>query len=256
MPHRPLVQSTWARIIAGLLFCLSGAFATLLLLIGAPSFWYFLCAVLWGISGIVWLFRPSLAASLSVFPVLGIAVLMVPYLRHFRESDPSYRALLVCVAIALALIVTYQWTGPRQLMPFAVSFGLVLIAFSIDRLWTNKVAVHEYSMNWSANGIAPWGHVETNEKGESPAVIYRRVDGGYCYDAIFSRELREKLAQANKPIISVEYNVFSDFGHQRSYNIRSIDGVVFNEGQRNLRPGESYGGYIEIGTSRSVDCRR
>jgi hypothetical protein len=62
-------------------------------------------------------------------------------------------------------------------------------------------------MNWTANGVAPWGQVETNEKGESPVVIYRRVDGGYYYDAAFSPELKGKLAQSNKATISVEYSV-------------------------------------------------
>jgi hypothetical protein len=257
MPRGPLVQSIWTRILASLFFCLSGGFATLLLSLGAPSFWYILCAVLWTISGAVWLYRPSFAAALSMFPVLGIAVLMVQFLPHFREMDLTSRVLLLCVVVALALIVaSFQWTGARLLMPMAISLGLVLIAFGVDRLCTNKLAVHEYSMNWSADGAVPWGHVETNEKGESPVLIYRRVDGAYCYDAIFSPELREKLAQSNKPTIVVEYNVFSDFGHQRGYNIRAVDGMVFNKGDRNLRSGESYGGIFEMGASRSVDCGR
>jgi hypothetical protein len=257
MPHGPLIQSTWTRIFAAAFFCLSGTFASVLLLIGTPSFWYFLCAILWTMSGIVWLFRPALAACLSMFPVLGIAVLMIQSLPHLHEMDSSYRVFLLCVVLALALIVvSFQWTGTRQLIPIAISFGLVVIAFGVDRLWTNKVAVHEYSMNWSANGAAPWGHVETNEKGESPVVIYRRVDGGYCYDAIFSPELSEKLAQSKEPTVAVEYNVFSDFGHPRGYNIRAIDGIVFNEGDRTLRPGERYGGYIETDASRSFDCGR
>jgi hypothetical protein len=159
--------------------------------------------------------------------------------------------------VALGLVViSFQWSGTRQRVAIVISLVLVLMAFGLDRLWTNKVAVHEYSMNWTANGMAPWGDVKTNEKGESPVVIYRRVDGGYCYDAIFAAELRKKLAQSHKPTISVEYNVFSDFGHRRAYNIRAIDGMIFNDGDRNVRSGESYGGYIELNASRSVDCGR
>jgi hypothetical protein len=30
----------------------------------------------------------------------------------------------------------------------------------------------------------------------------------------------------NKPAINVEYNVFSDFGRRRGYNIRSVDGLA------------------------------
>jgi|GEM_PF-1422216 len=251
------IDSLWARIVAGLFFCLSGAFISLLLSVGASPFWYILCAVLWALSGVVWFFRPSIASALSTFPVLGVAVWCVQVVPHFREQGMAVRLSLLFVVVALGLVViSFQWSGTQQWVAIAISLVLVLIAFGVDRLWTNKVAVHEYSMNWSANGAAPWGHVETNEQGESPVVTYRRVDGGYCYDAIFSPELREKLAQSNKPTISVEYNVFSDFGRRRAYNIRAVDGMVFNDGDRNVRSGESYGGYIEVDASRSVDCGR
>jgi hypothetical protein len=251
------VRSVWTRIFAALFILLSGAFASLLLLLSAPSLWYVPCAVLWALSGIIWFFRPSFAASFSAFPVLGVAVLMVQILPHFREMDFSYLPLLLCVVLALALIVAFlKWAGAIEIIPMAISFGLILIGFGVDRLWTKKVQVHEYSMNWSANGTAPWGQVETSEMGESPVVVYRRVAGGYCYDAVFSPELKAKLMRSNEPSVAVEYDVFSDFGHERGYNIRSIDGVVFNEGDRNLRPGEMYGGYIETDASHSVDCRR
>jgi hypothetical protein len=109
-------------------------------------------------------------------------------------------------------------------------------------------------MNWSANGVAPWGDVERNEKGETPILLYRNVDGGYCFDALFSSELKSQLRESNKSPVHVEYNVFSDFGHRRSYNIRSVDGLIFNEGLKPVRSGEGYGGYI-LG-SKSMDCGR
>jgi hypothetical protein len=58
----------------------------------------------------------------------------------------------------------------------------------------------------------------------------------------------------NKPAINVEYNVFSDFGRRRGYNIRSVDGLVFNEGEKPVRSGEAYGGYV-MG-SDAADCWR
>ena len=251
------IHSLWARTVVGLFFCLSGAFISLLLSVGASRFWYIPCGVLWALSGIVWVFRPSIASSLSTFPVLGVAVRFVQVVPHLREEGMAVRLSLVFVVVALGLVaISFQWRGTQQWVASAISLVLVLVAFGVDRLWTNKVAVHDYSMNWSADGTAPWGHVQTNEEGESPVVIYRRVNGGYCYDAIFSPELRTKLAQSNKPTIAVEYNVFSDFGHRRGYNIRAIDGMVFNEGDRNLRSGERFGGYIEMDASRSVDCGR
>src|SRR5437870_3743091 len=251
-----LLRSTWVRTVLALFFCLSGAFATLLLLWGTPSFWYFPCAVLWTLSGFIWLVRPSLAAGLSAFPVLGIAVMMVQTLPHFRQTDYSYRLLLLCVVTALAVIATsFRKREGRKVMPVAISFSLVLMAFVVDRLFTHKLAVHSYSMSWSANGVAPWGDVETDEKGEPPVVIYRRVNQGYCYDAIFSPELRARLTASNKPVITVQYNVFSDFGHERGYNVRAVDGLVFNHGYRPLRPGARSGGNVMHG-SGSGDCQR
>jgi hypothetical protein len=49
----------------------------------------------------------------------------------------------------------------------------------------------------------------------------------------------------------VEYNVFSDFGKERSYNVRSVDGLLLNEGQRTVRDFERFGGQILGSTSTS-----
>ena len=99
------------------------------------------------------------------------------------------------------------------------------------------------------------GEVERNAKGETPVVLYRKVAGyGYCYDAVFSPELKSRLVAANKQAIDVAYDLFSDFGQKRGYNLRSVDGLLFNEGERPVRPGEGYGGQI-LGIS-SMDCLR
>jgi hypothetical protein len=227
-----------------------------MLLLGTTSFWYFPCAVLWALSGFAWLTVPSWAPGLSVFPVFGMAVMMVQTLPNFRQTDSIYRILLLCVVIALVLIAaSFRIKEARKILPVAVSFGIVLSVFVIDRLCTSKVAVHAYSMNWSANGVAPWGQVETDEKGSPPVVVFRSVNRGYCYDAISSPELKARLIAGNKPTILVEYNTFSDFGQERSYNIRSVDGMVFNEGERSVRSAGGYGGTIMNG-SGSADCKR
>ena len=252
-----LLQSKWARALVALFFLLSGAFTTLLLSLFASSFWYLPCAILWTLSGFVWLLRPSWAVGLSTFPVLGIAVMLMPRVPSFWRTDYSYRIILLSIAVALVLIGIFlmKEKEARKVTPFAVSLGLVLAAFGVDRLFTNKVAVHTYSMSWTANGTAPWGQVETDEKGQAPVVIFRRTGKGYCYDAVFSPELKARLLAANKPSIEVEYNTFSDFGHERSYNIRSVDGLIFNERDRPVRAGERYGGTIMDG-SGSFDCQR
>lgn len=81
-------------------------------------------------------------------------------------------------------------------------------------------------MNWSANGVTPWGEVETDSRGEPPVVLYRSVNGGYCYDAVFSSELKVKLSALKDPTANVEYNIFSDFGREKSYNLRAVDGFL------------------------------
>ena len=45
-------------------------------------------------------------------------------------------------------------------------------------------------MQWSANGAAPWSDAaERGEHGEVPVLLYLKVKGGYCCDAVFSQDL-------------------------------------------------------------------
>jgi hypothetical protein len=181
--------------------------------------------------------------------------MFIQILPNFRKTDSIYRLFLLCLITSLVLVAaSFRWPETRQVKPVAVSLILILLALSVDRLFTGKVAVVAYKMNWSANGTAPWGDVEKNENGEAPIVVYRKVDGGYCFDAVFSPELKTRLAGSDKAVVSVEYNLFSDFGRKRGYNVRSIDGLIFNVADKPVRPGESFGGYIE-GSAR-VDCGR
>jgi hypothetical protein len=257
MVHTLRIQSLWARIITGLFFSLSGIYVTLVLSLGAPSFWYVVCAILWTLSGVVWFFRPPIAAALAVFPVLVVAVLCGRIVPDIRAEGWSVRLMLLCAVVALALIViSLRWNDFEQRVCLAISLFLVLIAFGVDRLWTNRIAVHEYSMNWSANGVAPWGSVETDPQGGPAVVVYRKVVGGFCYDTVFSPELRERLVQSNKPTVVVQYNVFSDFGRERMYNIRAIDGVVLDDLHGTVRAVDWNGGYFTTGDSHPADCER
>jgi len=182
--------------------------------------------------------------------------MLLPVLPRYKQLDSIYWLLILCVVIALALITTaFQQREARNVAAIAVSFSLVLTALAVDRVFTDKVEVHSYSMSWSANGVAPWGDVQLGDKGASPVVLYRMIDQAYCYDALFSAELKRKLIESNKPVVTVEYNVFSDFGRERSYNIRAVDGLVFNAGSRVVRPADGYGGYVGDGTG-SNSCKR
>lgn len=41
-------------------------------------------------------------------------------------------------------------------------------------------------------------------------------------------------------MVTVEYNVFSDFGRTRSYNVRCVDGVVLHDGDRVVKDAERF----------------
>jgi hypothetical protein len=251
-----MFRSIWLRAIFAAFFLFSGALVFLFVEVSGQSFWYFPCAALWTISSIAWLLRPSWAAGLSTFPVLGIAVMAFQYLPHLSRTDLSLWLLPLCVAVALCLIAfSFRMKQSRHIVPVAVSFGLVLAAFLVDRRFTDKLAIHAFTMNWSANGLAPWGNVETDANGEPPVVLYRSVHGGYCFDAVFSSELKVNLTASNKPTATVEYNVFSDFGRERAYSIHAVNGLIFNIGDRPVRSAEGYGGYIMNNYSQG-DCDR
>ena len=95
------------------------------------------------------------------------------------------------------------------------------------------------------NGHAPRGDVGPEWSAHSlPVVLYRRVGGSYCYDAFQSEELRQRLSSKDGRTVEVEYNIFSDSGKARSYNVRSVDGFLLNEGQHTVRGFERFGGQI------------
>jgi hypothetical protein len=182
--------------------------------------------------------------------------MLVRALPHYKKLDSIFGLLMLFVVIAIALItVALLQEEARNFRSVAISFILVLTAFAVDRVFTNNFEVQSYSMSWSANGTAPWGRVQVGEKGDPPVVVYRMVNQGYCYDALFSPELKARLAASSKPIITVDYNVFSDFGRERGYNIRAVDGMDFNDGSHDIRSANGYGGYIQ-GSSGASDCRR
>ena len=154
------------------------------------------------------------------------------------------------LVIALALVVTtIRKTSVRKATPLLmISFSLVLAAFMVEKVGVNKTKVLTYSMNWTADGTAPWGHEDFDAKDGPPVVLFRRYGQGYCYDVFHSAELRRRLIESNKPQVNVEYGVTSDFGRERGYNVRSVDGLVFTDRQDHaVRPGEGAGGYVSNG---------
>jgi hypothetical protein len=109
-------------------------------------------------------------------------------------------------------------------------------------------------MNVAINGHVPWGHQGAQWSGNSlPIVLYRRLGDSYCYDAFQSEELRRRLSSKDGSTVEVEYNVFSDFGKERGYNVRSVDGLLLHEGERTVRDFERGSGQILGSTSTSAN---
>jgi hypothetical protein len=253
-----LESRQWGSVIA--IFFIFSGFVVGLLLLAGMAVWYVCCCILWVASGFIWFFRPAIAARVALFPTLAIAglwalMLLPPYREHLEFSPIFwfYGAQLICVIIALTLVVkTIRNTSVRGVKPLAISFVLVLSAFCVDKAFVDKTEVRSLSMNWTTDGNVPWGTEPRNDN-EPPVILYRKYEGGYCYDALYSDELKRKLIQGNKPVVTVEYEITRDFGKERGYNIRSVDGLVFHDGNREVRSVRSYGGYAQMG-SGSGSC--
>jgi hypothetical protein len=110
-------------------------------------------------------------------------------------------------------------------------------------------------MGIALDGKAPWGEVGSEwQDGTPPLVLYRRVGTSYCYTAFKSQELRNRLAQKGGDRVMVEYNVFSDFGHEQSYNVRSVDGLLLADGRHVVKDAERFGGQMLTDNSRPPNC--
>jgi len=130
-------------------------------------------------------------------------------------------------------------------LPLVISLLFLTCAFTVDRFCTNQVTVRAYQMQVSVNGHAAWGDVGPDSPhGSPPIVLYRRVGEGYCYDAFQSEELRQRLSEKDGESVKVEYNIFTEFGKEYSYNVRSIDGLLLNNAQGTVRQYEQFGGEI------------
>jgi hypothetical protein len=229
---------TISRIVAGTLFTVGGICLTLALLLGTPSFWYFPCVCALIPLGFVWWFcRPSLAAALSVGPLVAAAALL-------RFLSGTWFAILAgCLIAALAFVLLALRDSRRWRIPLFISLAYLAAAFCTDRLFTSKVKVKTFQMSIVLDGKAPWGQVSPDwNDGTPPLVLYRDLYGSFCYTVFRSQELHDRLAQRRANRVTVEYNVFSDFGRTRSYNVRSVDGVLLHDGERVVKDAERFSG--------------
>jgi len=210
--------------------------------LGTPSFWYFPCVCALVPLGFVWWFcQPTLAAALSVGPLVAAAALL-------RFVSGTWFAIFAgCLIAAASFVLLALRDGGRWKIPLTISLAFLAIAFCTDRLCTSRVKVKTFQMSVDLDGKVPWGKVGSEwDDGTPSLVLYRDVNGSYCYTAFKSQELRARLTQRQSDTVTVEYNVFSDFGRARSYNVRSLDGVLLHEGERVVKDAERFSGEMLV----------
>jgi hypothetical protein len=99
-------QAEW-RIASAIYFTVAGSILISSLSLGAPSQWYVLYAWLFAGSAIAWAWRPTVAAVISIGPVVGLAFFL-----QYCKSSGDLVFLGVVLGIALIFIVTTLHSYP------------------------------------------------------------------------------------------------------------------------------------------------
>jgi hypothetical protein len=235
---------------AGLFIVIGLSVTAFSLLLGGAS-WLVLCFFSLVPLGILWIRRPDLAAVLSVGPLLGIASSIRIPINGPGPASP----LLVAASITLGIVVPFaaliagvflllialrDWR--RWRLPLVLSFAYVAVWFITDRLFVDVNTVRTYKMHFSLDGKTldlklPAGYV----------VVYRSAGQGYCFDEIKSPKLYDHLALKPGDEVMVQYEVASDFGHARGYNVLTVDGI-------DVRDENAEGGSGSGGSGTSPQC--
>ena len=160
------------RTVGAPLFIIGGALLILMSAMGAaPSMWYFFCYCALPVVGIVWLWRPSLAAALSIGPLISLVALM-GYVPGMWASSRSWVGCVILGLIAAAALVVGALRGfHKWQFPVVLSLAFVTSTFATDRLFTNKTSIRSYQMYVAINGHAPWGDVGPQWSGDSLPVV-------------------------------------------------------------------------------------
>ena len=85
-------------------------------------------------------------------------------------------------------------------------------------------------------------------------MLYRRVGNSYCYTAFESEQLTTLLKREGGKQATVQYNVFSTFGREGKYTLRSINGVLLADGKRTVTQVDQSGGQILLGGDEALSC--
>jgi hypothetical protein len=142
----------------------------------------------------------------------------------------------------------------RLALAITVLLAIIIVGSAIWLNW-NRASVKKYEMSVAFDGRAPWGIIGPESDGENaPTVLYRMVGKSYCYTAFQMPSLRDRLKSENKSHIAVEYNVFTTFGHEGSYTLRSVDGVSLADGNRIFVETREFGGQVLLNGDESLRC--
>jgi hypothetical protein len=138
---------------------------------------------------------------------------------------------------------------------FAITILVAIIVGSLVWLNWDRVSAPKYDMSVVFDGRAPWGDVgPESETDKAPTVLYRTVGKSYCYTAFQLSSLRDRLERENKLHVQVEYNVFTTFGHEGRYTLRSVDGVSLAIGNRIIQETREFGGQILLSGDEALSC--
>ena len=125
---------------------------------------------------------------------------------------------------------------------FGIAF-VVNLFFFIQRA-TRTVKVQHVTANWTASERLPWGESAHIEQGRVPVTIFYQTGRGYCFDFIFSEQVKQALDATQQPHIDVAYNVFSYRGKYAGYEVASVAGIAFKHGQPPDSDGWAEGGNV------------
>lgn len=106
------------------------------------------------------------------------------------------------------------------------AFTLIAAYLIADLVYERRPVVRSLSAHWSITGDVPWGEAARHEDGEIPVVLWLPVRGGYCFDAVFSQDLRNRLAVVQASTVEVDYSLFSNlWGRPLRHTVRAVNGI-------------------------------
>lgn len=241
--NTPWQTSRWFATICCVYLLLFSISAWMMIALGGPSFWYVPCAALLFLSTFLWL-NPRRGASSSL-PFLLAFVMLLISTRVWDSPGQRWTAFWMSLALLLALSMCIAVISATRIAVFwcTLSFALIALSFATDRIFTNRVQIRTVQMSYSLDGKTPWSdNTQRDAQGRAPVLVFVRTGEGFCYDAVFYQPLMAKLTASRPNTVQVQYNVFIDFGKERSYNIRSIDGTMLNDENHEIVQQDGYGG--------------